>query len=74
MTQALKLLDDDQALHPSEAVALLKKIAYANFDETVEVHCRLGIDPRQADQTVRSTVVAAARHRQGRACPRVRRW
>lgn len=40
-----------------EAIALLKEIATANFDETVEVHARLGIDPRQADQTVRSTVV-----------------
>jgi large subunit ribosomal protein L1 len=40
-----------------EAVSLLKKIAFANFDETVEAHFRLGIDPRQADQTVRSTVV-----------------
>jgi large subunit ribosomal protein L1 len=35
----------------------LKEIATANFDETVEIHARLGIDPRQADQTVRSTVV-----------------
>ena len=42
---------------PDEAVALLKEIAFANFDETIEVHARLGIDPRQADQTVRSTVV-----------------
>jgi large subunit ribosomal protein L1 len=40
-----------------EGIALLKDIAFANFDETVEVHARLGIDPRQADQAVRSTVV-----------------
>jgi large subunit ribosomal protein L1 len=40
-----------------EAVALLREVSFANFDETVEVHARLGIDPRQADQTVRSTVV-----------------
>jgi large subunit ribosomal protein L1 len=40
-----------------EAIALLKEISTANFDETLEVHARLGIDPRQADQTVRSTVV-----------------
>ena len=42
---------------PEPAIALLKDIAFADFDETVEVHARLGIDPRQADQTVRSTVV-----------------
>ncbi|MGH2617599.1 MAG: 50S ribosomal protein L1, partial [Thermomicrobiales bacterium] len=37
--------------------SLLKDVSFANFDETVEVHARLGIDPRQADQAVRSTVV-----------------
>src|SRR3712207_7580388 len=42
---------------PDEAIDLLKQVAFANFDETVEVHARLGIDPRQADQTVRSTVI-----------------
>jgi large subunit ribosomal protein L1 len=42
---------------PDEAIPLLKEIAFAKFDESVEVHARLGIDPRQADQTVRSTVV-----------------
>ena len=40
-----------------EGVALLREVTFANFDETIEVHARLGIDPRQADQTVRSTVV-----------------
>lgn len=38
-----------------EAVPLLKQVANAKFDETVEVHMRLGIDPRHADQQVRST-------------------
>src|SRR3712207_6740327 len=42
---------------PDEAIDLLKQVAFAGFDETLEVHARLGIDPRQADQTVRSTVV-----------------
>jgi large subunit ribosomal protein L1 len=42
---------------PDPGIALLKDVAFADFDETVEVHARLGIDPRQADQTVRSTVV-----------------
>jgi large subunit ribosomal protein L1 len=38
-----------------EAVPLLKEVSTAKFDETVEVHLRLGIDPRHADQQVRST-------------------
>jgi large subunit ribosomal protein L1 len=40
-----------------EAVALVKRIKFANFDETVELHLRLGVDPRHADQMVRGTVV-----------------
>ena len=40
-----------------EAVPLLQKIKYAKFDETVELHLRLGVDPKQADQMVRGTVV-----------------
>lgn len=54
---AEKKVDSDKLYLPDEGVALLKDVAFANFDETVEVHARLGIDPRQADQTVRSTVV-----------------
>jgi large subunit ribosomal protein L1 len=55
--EAEKRVDVDRLYAPEEGIALLKEIAFANFDETVEVHARLGIDPRQADQTVRSTVV-----------------
>jgi len=40
-----------------EAVSLIKKIKFAKFDETVEVHMRLGVDPKHADQMVRGTVV-----------------
>ncbi len=40
-----------------EAVPLLQKIKYAKFDETVELHLRLGVDPKHADQMVRGTVV-----------------
>src|SRR5512143_2563 len=40
-----------------DAVTLLKKIKFAKFDETVEVHMRLGVDPKHADQMVRGTVV-----------------
>jgi large subunit ribosomal protein L1 len=39
------------------AVTLLKKIKFAKFDETVEVHMRLGVDPKHADQMVRGTVL-----------------
>jgi len=40
-----------------EAVPLVQKIKYAKFDETVEVHMKLGVDPKHADQMVRGTVV-----------------
>jgi large subunit ribosomal protein L1 len=40
-----------------EAVPLLQKIKFAKFDETVEIHMRLGVDPKHADQMVRGTVV-----------------
>jgi large subunit ribosomal protein L1 len=55
--EAVKKVDPMKQYAPEEAIDLLKEIAYAEFDESVEVHARLGIDPRQADQTVRSTVV-----------------
>src|SRR5213595_2533582 len=41
----------------AEAIPLLKKIKFAKFDETVEIHMRLGVDPKHADQMVRGTVV-----------------
>src|SRR2546421_1156719 len=41
----------------AQAVPLLQKIKFAKFDETVEVHMRLGVDPKHADQMVRGTVV-----------------
>ncbi|HVW86435.1 MAG TPA: hypothetical protein VHB50_17235, partial [Bryobacteraceae bacterium] len=40
-----------------QAVPLLQKIKFAKFDETVEVHMRLGVDPKHADQMVRGTVI-----------------
>ncbi|MFQ3536554.1 MAG: 50S ribosomal protein L1 [Aggregatilineales bacterium] len=43
-----------------EAIRLLKQIAFAKFNETVELHARLGIDPRQSDQQVRTTVLLPA--------------
>jgi large subunit ribosomal protein L1 len=53
--QASKLVEADKFYALEEAAGLLKKVAYANFDETVEVHFKLGIDPRHADQQVRAT-------------------
>src|ERR1700731_4735950 len=41
----------------SDAVPLIQKIKYVKFDETVELHMRLGVDPKHADQMVRGTVV-----------------
>jgi len=55
--EAAKKVDRTREYTPDEAVTLLKQIAFAGFDESIEVHANLGIDPRQADQAVRSTVV-----------------
>lgn len=54
--EAEKLVDATRQYTVEEAAELIKKVAFANFDETIELHARLGIDPRQADQAVRSTV------------------
>ncbi len=48
---------EKQAYSLEEAVPLVQKIKFANFDETVEVHMRLGVNPKHADQMVRGTVV-----------------
>jgi len=45
---------------PKQAIELLKQVAFAKFDETVEVSVRLGVDPKHADQLVRGTVVLPA--------------
>jgi len=50
-------VDPDQAYMPDEAVTLAKETSPVKFDATVEVHMRLGVDPRQADQQVRDVVV-----------------
>jgi len=50
-------IDPDQAYTPSEAIALAKETSTVKFDATVEVHIRLGVDPRHADQQVRDVVV-----------------
>jgi len=53
---AVKLVDSTQNYSPEEAVELVKKTSYAQFDATVEAHLRMGLDPRKADQQIRSTV------------------
>ena len=54
---AAKLVDRTKAYPPVEAVGLVKQTSVVNFDPSVEVHVRLGVDPRHADQMVRGTVV-----------------
>jgi large subunit ribosomal protein L1 len=53
---AAKLVDRSASYAPAEAVELVKKTSYANFDATIEAHLRTGLDPRKADQQIRSTV------------------
>lgn len=55
--EAVKLLDNTRAYSPQEAVALAKKMAKARFDETVELHLRMGVDPRDANQQVRGVAL-----------------
>jgi large subunit ribosomal protein L1 len=57
---AAKQVDRVKQYAPTEAVDLLKQVAFTKFNETVEVHVRLGVDPRHADQQVRSTVLLPA--------------
>ena len=55
--QALEKVDRMRLYSPREALALVKEISYASFDATVDVHFRLGVNPRHADQQVRGTVL-----------------
>jgi large subunit ribosomal protein L1 len=50
-------IDENRSYAPEEAVALVKETHFTKFDSTVEVHLRLGVDPRHADQQVRDVVV-----------------
>lgn len=54
---AAQKIDRDKLYTPEEALQIAKQSAYAKFDETVEIHMRLGIDPRHSDQQVRTTVL-----------------
>jgi large subunit ribosomal protein L1 len=53
---AIKQIDRNKLYEPAEALQLAKELSKAKFDETVEVHIKLGVDPRHADQQVRGTV------------------
>ena len=55
--ESAKLIDKSALYNPNEALELTLKTAKANFDETIELHVRLGVDPRHADQQVRGAVV-----------------
>lgn len=55
--EALKLVDVTKLYEPQEAITLLKEIATAKFDETIELAVRLNVDPKYADQQVRGAVV-----------------
>jgi len=55
--EAVKLIDRTKAYEPPEAIELAKKAAHARFDETVELHLRMGVDPRNASQQVRGVAL-----------------
>jgi len=55
--EAMKLIEHGQTYGIDEAIDIVKKTATAKFDETIELHVRLGVDPKYADQQVRGAVV-----------------
>ena len=56
-TDSAKLVDKSRAYDPTEALELVCQTSKAKFDETIEIHIRLGVDSRHADQQVRGAVV-----------------
>jgi large subunit ribosomal protein L1 len=54
---AAEKIDLDKEYAPGEAISLAKEVSFEKFDATVELHVRLGVDPRHADQQVRDVVV-----------------
>ncbi len=55
--EASKLIDKSRIYSPEEAIDLAKEASYARFDETVELHLKMGVDPRSADQQVRGVAL-----------------
>jgi large subunit ribosomal protein L1 len=54
--EAIKKIEKDRKYDLQEGLTLLKEVSYANFDETIDMAVRLGVDPRKADQMVRGSV------------------
>jgi len=54
---AKQKIEAEKVYTPKEAIEMVKELAFAKFDETVEIHLRTGLDPRQADQQVRDVCV-----------------
>ncbi len=54
--EAAKLIDEKMNYSPAEATELVKQTSYTDFNATIEAHLRMGLDPRKADQQIRSTV------------------
>jgi len=55
--EAVKLVDKTKVYSPQEAIELAKQVAHARFDETVELHLQMGVDPRNASQQVRGVAL-----------------
>lgn len=55
--EASKLIDKSKTYEPKEAISIAKNTSYVSFDETVELHLKMGVDPRAADQQVRGTAL-----------------
>jgi len=55
--EAVKLVEEGKAYSPAEAVELVKKTSYAGFDSSVDLHLRMNLDSRKADQQIRGTVL-----------------
>ena len=55
--KAMEKIDRMWLYPPYEALELVREVSYANFDATVDTHFRLGVDPRHADQQVRSVIL-----------------
>jgi large subunit ribosomal protein L1 len=55
--EALKMVDREKSYSPEEAIGIAKKAIFSKFDETVELHLRMGVDPRDATQQVRGVAL-----------------
>ncbi|MCX7841337.1 MAG: 50S ribosomal protein L1, partial [Anaerolineae bacterium] len=54
--EAAQKVDREKLYSPREALELVKQVSYADFDATVELHLRMGLDPRRSDQQIRGVV------------------